>query len=75
MSTPDADFVTRFNGMGRLRSASVDRDAARVTKFLGQGATVTKATGFEENIETQEIVPTSEFQVPSFKFQVSSFKS
>ena len=63
MLTADEDLVTRFDGAGRLRSATVDRHAGSVTKFLGQGATGTKATGFEENIETHGIVPSFEFRV------------
>jgi len=52
MLMADQDFVARINGSGRLRGVTVDRHAGSGTKFLGQAATGTKATGFEENIET-----------------------
>jgi hypothetical protein len=52
VSTADEDLVACFDGMGRLRRTSVDRNATCVAEFLGQGATPGETAGFKEQIET-----------------------
>jgi hypothetical protein len=57
----DGYFVAGFNRVGRLGDSAVEGNSACVTKFLGERATRTEATCFEEEIEAHAI---------SFKFQV-----
>ena len=52
MVAADADLVTYFDRVGRLRDISVDGDAGSVTELLGQRAATTEPARFKEEIET-----------------------
>ncbi len=64
MVAADADLITHFYCVGRLRDISVDGDAGGVTELLGQRAATTEPACFKEEVETHE----------SFEFQVSGFE-
>lgn len=50
----NTDLISHFHRVRRFRCTSIDRDAARITEFLCQRASTTKAACFKKEIETHQ---------------------